>query len=518
MPIRIDYQWRLEPNPQQRNLTAGFAAPVHDPVWFLARQWQMGENQGENASTPVRVDYETTSAAIEAAQQAPDLKPTEIPAEAIVENEPDGWWTTGRRLRIGAAVLQDAGLRLDDLPDSYRYATPPAPYDRFAGAADGLALWRNPPAGLGAAAFVPYGVPAPRVSFWESTELVYDAIFPVEAAAPTGSLRMPRHRGGRVDWFSADAQQQTAIGGAATPSYAFPAPLEYPGAPATRWWEIEDAAVDIGGYPPDSSHFATTLLIELICSHSDDWFLFPVDVPIGHINTLTPGATKITDSFGKTYTVDAPNDWWLFKTTNMNKSSLVLWLRAVTPIEGDPIEDVLFGLDEYSNVLWAVEQRIDNHDVAPLTRTAAQEAANPPLAPAPGQIDPASREYSYVPARDTAPYWHPYQIDNVDEGAGPRRRFVQRRMADLSRTEPELLPAPTAEVLRVRTNDHETVHQIEPATIPSIGTHIQRRYKLARDVNGNPLLWIQRQRTPVLRPPSRAVRFDVMAETASAAQ
>ena len=102
MPVRIDYCWRLEPTPQQRNLGAGFTAPVHDPVWFLARQWQMGENQGENASTPVRVDYEITSTAIEAAPQAPGRKPTEIPAEAIVENEPDDWWTTGRRAGVPA--------------------------------------------------------------------------------------------------------------------------------------------------------------------------------------------------------------------------------------------------------------------------------------------------------------------------------------------------------------------------------------------------------------------------------
>jgi hypothetical protein len=512
MGLRIDYCWRLEPH-QQRNLAAGFAAPIHDPVWFLARQWQMGEHQGENATTPVRIDYETTSTAIEPAEPAPDSKPSEIPAETIVEDEADSWWTTGRRLRIGAAVLDASGVVVDDLPDGYTFSqAPPSPYDRFVGAADGLALWRNPPAGISAAAFDRYGVPAPRESFWETTELVYDATFPVEAAAQ--SLRMPRHRGGRVDWFSADATSQTAIGGTAAASFAFPAQLEYPGAPTSRWWEIEDAAVDIGGYPPDSSHFATTLLIELICSHSDDWFLFPVDVPVGHINTLSPGITKVTDSFGKEYHVDAPTDWWLFKTTNIAESSLVLWLRAVTPLDGQPIEDVVFGLDEYSNVLWAVEQRIDNRDVVAPIRTAEEEAENPTLAQPPDRIDPASRTYSYVPAADTAPYWHPYQIDNVDEGEGSRRRFVQRRMADLSRTEPELLPAPTAEVLRVWVDGHETVHQIEPATIPSIGTHIRRRYKLARDVNGNPLLWVERHRTPVLRPPTRRLRFDVMAETA----
>ena len=36
-------------------------ATVHDPLWFLARQWQLGEFQGENASTPVRADVVTRS-------------------------------------------------------------------------------------------------------------------------------------------------------------------------------------------------------------------------------------------------------------------------------------------------------------------------------------------------------------------------------------------------------------------------------------------------------------------------
>jgi hypothetical protein len=57
----------------------------------------------------------------------------------------------------------------------------------------------------------------------------------------------------------------------------YPTPRQYPGAPHSRWCQIEDAAVDIGGYPPDAAHFATTLLIDLIASHSDDWFVFPAD-------------------------------------------------------------------------------------------------------------------------------------------------------------------------------------------------------------------------------------------------
>ncbi len=56
MSARIDRYNRLEPRPNDRDMQTGFAARIHDPLWLLARQWQMGEHQGENASSPVRID------------------------------------------------------------------------------------------------------------------------------------------------------------------------------------------------------------------------------------------------------------------------------------------------------------------------------------------------------------------------------------------------------------------------------------------------------------------------------
>src|SRR5687767_8646281 len=110
MPPRYDQYRRLEPNPQRRSFTAGFAAVVHDPVWFLARQWQMGEHQGENATTPVLVQLGAVHTPIQPSPQVPNLDPKIMPAEAIVEAEPDDWWTIGRRVRIGAIVAERANL------------------------------------------------------------------------------------------------------------------------------------------------------------------------------------------------------------------------------------------------------------------------------------------------------------------------------------------------------------------------------------------------------------------------
>jgi hypothetical protein len=62
--------------------------------------------------------------------------------------------------------------------------------------------------------------------------------------------------------------------------------VQYPGAPHPRWWQIEEARNDLGAYAPDRSHFASLLLLELVSSHSDDWFTFPVAAQLGHVLTL----------------------------------------------------------------------------------------------------------------------------------------------------------------------------------------------------------------------------------------
>jgi len=46
---------RLEPQSVSGDPTPGIEARVHDATWLLARQWQFGEFQGEDAGTPVSV-------------------------------------------------------------------------------------------------------------------------------------------------------------------------------------------------------------------------------------------------------------------------------------------------------------------------------------------------------------------------------------------------------------------------------------------------------------------------------
>ena len=45
---------RLEGRPRSDNLARSLRAEVRDPLWMLARQWQLGEFEGEDAGMPVR--------------------------------------------------------------------------------------------------------------------------------------------------------------------------------------------------------------------------------------------------------------------------------------------------------------------------------------------------------------------------------------------------------------------------------------------------------------------------------
>jgi hypothetical protein len=273
MANRYDIYRRLEPDPTRHSLAEGFAAGVHDPVWFLSRQWQMGEHQGENATTPVLVSYQSLDTKLQPPVDDPLGDPTVVPAEATVEAEADSWWTTGRRVRVGAVLTARHGIDLSALAADYLLAEPPPPYERLAGGLDGLAAWRAPAAlGLSAADFAEFGVPDDRPFRWDPAELVYSASFPVADQA----LDLPRHRGGRVDWFSASSTGSLAAGDRVD-ARTYPTALHYPGAPNSRWWEIEDAAVDIAGAtrptaatspPPCSSNWSPPTATTGSCSPS----------------------------------------------------------------------------------------------------------------------------------------------------------------------------------------------------------------------------------------------------------
>ena len=502
---------RLEPVPPYGDLQRGFAAEIADPLWMLGRQWQVGEHSGEDAGTPTVVEMKVAHTPLE---PVAGLDPTIVPAEPLIEGSAEDWWTIGRRVRVGRAA---AAALTDEQRSAAAFGALPEPYgDTFTGEVDGRALWR--------ARLIPAGDPAvdglaAREDFWQTETLTYATSIPVGGA----TLRVTGHDGGDVDWYTADAD--IAI---PAPDFAVrqvvPQRLHYPGAPAPRWWQIEDSAVDIGGFPPDRSHLATALLIELICDHANDWFTVPVPSPAPPAPNGTPAPSS-----GVVVTLDAPrvkdsfDDWWdlsippgdadppagpdeaagpwsLFRTAGFDRSALVVWPTATSPLSGPAIDDVLLGVDEDANLLWAVELRANGLDLALSADSSAALLETRRT---------GTRDFVWQPSTTLPEHWHPYRIEA--RAAPPRRVFVQGLVADLSKT--PVVPRAGAQSELIGAGRG---HELAASAVPNQGLRLDRRFMLARGTDGRPVLWRQRRRVPLLAGPVSHLRFDLLKELKNA--
>ena len=498
---------RLEPEPPYTDLQRGFAAEVADPLWMLGRQWQVGEHAGEDASSPVLVELQVAHTPLETVA---GLDPTLVPAEVILEGGTEDWWTIGRRIRVGRAV--GASLSAEQR-QACAFGELPSPYgDAFVGEPDGLTAWR---AGL-----IPAGDPSVegltvRPDFWQSETLTYEARLPVGGTA----LAVSGHDGGEVDWYTADAD-----GPLPAPAFALrqvvPQRLQYPGAPAPRWWQIEDAAVDIGGFPPDRAHLATALLIELICDHANDWFTVPIPSPApppdggasppssGVVVTLS--GMRVKDGFDQWWDLtippgkedppaapdEAPGPWSLYRTRGLDRSSLVVWPTAPTPLSGPTLDDILLAVDEDANLMWAVELTADGLQLA-LSADASAALLETQRT--------KTRHFTYQPSTTLPDHWYPYRIETRAAPAG--RVFVQGLVADLSHSPPTPQPGPRSDLIGAAQG-----HELAASAVPNQGIRLERRYALARGTDGSPLLWRQRRRLPVLAGPVSHLRFDLLQE------
>src|SRR6266571_2020559 len=57
----ITFWTRLEPRTREGTMARSLQAQVRDPLWMLARQWQVGEFQGDDAGSPVQTTYRVES-------------------------------------------------------------------------------------------------------------------------------------------------------------------------------------------------------------------------------------------------------------------------------------------------------------------------------------------------------------------------------------------------------------------------------------------------------------------------
>ena len=124
----ITFWTRIEPFSRLDDIDTGLQARTHDPLWLLARQWQTGEFQGEDAGTPVLARFRLERSPLARFRPGPAGKAepyrSDVPLETLVEREPVQRFADPRRdLRVAA----EAGLYFLRLLERFKVSVAGAP-------------------------------------------------------------------------------------------------------------------------------------------------------------------------------------------------------------------------------------------------------------------------------------------------------------------------------------------------------------------------------------------------------
>lgn len=126
---------RLEPRSRNAEMNTGLQAGIYDPLWLLARQWQLGEFQGEDNGSPVIAHWRAEGAPLtryhagaitpNARVDAPGYDVSRMPLETLVERETirpaAGQTAKAEKLRLVAEAGQHFLRMLDRQPLSNNY-------------------------------------------------------------------------------------------------------------------------------------------------------------------------------------------------------------------------------------------------------------------------------------------------------------------------------------------------------------------------------------------------------------
>ena len=342
IPVSIDYE---------RNLRV----EINDPLWLLARQWQMGEFKGEDAGSPVFARIESSQLQLQTLRLDPTISPEtynaqQTPLEFAVEREAilvgvhlriqagfyfqkllklrnlaqhhnlfieayplpmddlPIWDTEGQLLlRSARGQLADGFLIIEDLKNAGRFenfvkskfpnAQPVS--GALISAAKDLNQWFNRTYPI-----VVQSMEAVKPKAWKQEQLEYGFAFEFnDNAGAVQSLQSDNYADGQLDWSDFTLNGNGTLPNAVKKAESFvPTSVRYQGMPRPRFWEMEEGRVNFGMISMLPSNILSMAFSEFGLAYSNDWYWIPMPLKI---NTLCRvDSLIVTNVFGEktTYT------------------------------------------------------------------------------------------------------------------------------------------------------------------------------------------------------------------------
>lgn len=565
---------RLETPTVADDVADGLAARLHDPLWLLARQWQVGEFQGEDGGTPIVARWRGTVSPLTRFHLGPIPPNTRLtasrftdeplPLETFVERAPvpltasDNPPLDGLRLGIETGrhflslLARESTSR--DYAGAFRHTFALLPTDEAADPAttayvalmagralDGRRLRRalsvdEVPALDGDAVAsgdraevrevcrawlhwvdALFSQPGDVQDAWQPDRLEYAfsvATRMSESPFDERTLTAYQYADGTLEWHSFDVNAEVNVGttpaetGPTVTRTVVPAPVTLRGMPAPRFFELEDALLDLGALQPGATELPQLLMLETISGYGNDWFVIPIDLPVGSL--VSTRSLVVTDTFGVSTLLRPTGDIALGDWSGWSMYSLAMPFDVaeepipvhnlfflpptlVQPMDGMPVEEVLLLRDELANLAWAVERRLES----PLERA---------LDATPGEPAPPAEvsRPTYQLASAVPDHWIPLLPVRTTESA--QVRLARGAVLDLDgqphvvRSQAKLLGDPAQPLL------------IPEEEIPREGAVVRRAWRGARWNNGRLYVWSANQKSAGRGEASSGLRFDTIRE------
>jgi hypothetical protein len=369
---------------------------------------------------------------------------------------------------------------------------------------------------------------------------------------------------GRIDWHDFDVAEASAAtlmpNDAGTLDDAderrsFATPVQYPGMPASRYWEFEDARVNFARVDAAKLDLVRMMVAEYALVHGNDWFMVPARVRAGGVYRVT--SLTVTDTFGVVTNVapiaaDDGVPWRLQGLRDVDTGAADgAWLFLPPPLsetlEGDPLEEVAFARDEMANLVWAIEKRVQGTSGEPIDRALEDQRYSIRQQPT---VATSTAPFLYRVMTAVPSHWIPL-LPARDVGdlsldihllRGAMKRFY-RQDADALAASPGL--AEFLDRLRASTDFVEQLTPVDPGRVDDLavfalhprglllrtdlavppaaerplriaeeevgraGVVVERRFQYARTADGRAVLWIGRRKRVGRGEAGSGLRFDV---------
>jgi hypothetical protein len=212
--------------------------------------------------------------------------------------------------------------------------------------------------------------------------------------------------GGYLDWSSFDCDLEVNMVSNGDNKFSpiveatVPAPVSFRGAPAVRFWELEDSALSYGLLPVGPTDLAQMMVIEYTGSYGNDWFVVPLALPVGSINRVE--SLVVTDSFGVQSLLQPigahglpSSNFSLWQHSLIRRAgsdighvierNLFFLPPVIGPVvESTALENVLLMRDEMASIAWAIERSVESPMEQPFSYASVASAPHNGAPPATG--------------------------------------------------------------------------------------------------------------------------------------